>query len=314
MSPGFIDNHTHYDAQVLWDPTLDLSTMHGYTTVIAGNCGMTMAPVTEESARYMVRLLAKVEGIPIDTLEAGVKIEWSTFGEMLQSLDGRVAVNIGFLVGHSTLRSLVMGDRCVTDEATPEEIAEMGRLLRRSIEEGGLGFSSSEAETHTDLDARPIASRAAARDEFLTLAAIAGEFEGTRLEYVPTVRGFTDATRTWLANLSVAAGRQIDFPLLMDVLMNDEQVEGLLASADVARSRGGEVVPQVVAQPSKQYYNLRSGFAYEAYPEPWGSLYSAFSHNERVAALQDPDMLDRLEQAAAEVVAAGGLLAGPGAL
>ena len=150
-----------------------------YTTVIAGNCGMTLARVTEESARYMVRLLAKVEGIPIDTLEAGVKIEWSTFGEMLQRLMAGWRANIGFLVGHSTLRSLVMGYRCVTDEATPEEVAEMARLLRRSIEEGGLGFSSSEAETHTDLDARPIASRAAARDEFLTLVAIVGEFEGT---------------------------------------------------------------------------------------------------------------------------------------
>ena len=150
VSPGFIDNHTHYDGQIHWDPTLDVSSRHGITTVFAGNCGMTLAPVNEESAAYMISVLSKVEGIPFETLEAGVKITWSTFAEMLDTLEGHVGINIGFLVGHSTLRSLVMGDRCVGSEATAEEIEQMGALLRESLEAGGLGFSTSEAETHTD--------------------------------------------------------------------------------------------------------------------------------------------------------------------
>ena len=188
VSPGFIDNHTHYDGQIHWDPTLDVSSRHGVTTVFAGNCGMTLAPVNDESAAYMLSVLSKVEGIPFETLEAGVKITWSTFAEMLATLEGHVGINIGFLVGHSTLRSLVMGERCVGSEATAEEIEAMAALLRESLEAGGLGFSSSDAETHTDMQSRPIASRYAAREETLALARIAGEYEGTRLEYVPTIK------------------------------------------------------------------------------------------------------------------------------
>ena len=310
VSPGFIDNHTHYDGQIHWDPTLDVSSRHGVTTVFAGNCGMTLAPVNDESAAYMLSVLSKVEGIPFETLEAGVKITWSTFAEMLATLEGHVGINIGFLVGHSTLRSLVMGERCVGSEATAEEIEAMAGLCASRLEAGGLGFSSSDAETHTDMQSRPIASRYAAREETLALARIAGEYEGTRLEYVPTIKRFSDETREWLADLSVAAGRPLDFPLLMDVNLDDDTVEGLLRSADVARVPGaGRCCRRSPARPSRTTTTCAAASPTRRFPSH-GEIY-LLSHEERLARFQDPETLDRLEQAAKEQVTKGDNLSRP---
>src|SRR5262245_51843361 len=143
VAPGIVDPHTHYDAQLFWDTAASPSNLHGVTSVVAGNCGFTLAPLAAHDADYLRRMMAKVEGMPLPALESGVPWGWQSFGEYLGALDGRIALNVGFLVGHCALRRNVMGPESVGNEATPEQLDAMARLLHESIAAGGLGFSTT---------------------------------------------------------------------------------------------------------------------------------------------------------------------------
>src|SRR5580698_9077302 len=167
VMPGVVDPHTHYDAQLFWDPSASPSNVHGVTTVIGGNCGFTLAPINPEDADYIRQMMAKVEGMPLTALENGVPWNWSTFGEYLGALEGNLGVNAGFLVGHCALRRKVMGAERGEEVATDDEIAAMRALLADSLAAGGLGFSSSQSRTHSDGEGRPIISRYAHRREML---------------------------------------------------------------------------------------------------------------------------------------------------
>jgi N-acyl-D-aspartate/D-glutamate deacylase len=129
VAPGFVDVHTHFDAQVFWDPALTPSPLHGVTTSISGNCGFTLAPWDASSSDYLVRMLAVVEGMPLPALQAGVPGDWTTTAEYLDRIEGTPAINLGFMVGHSAMRRLVMGPDAVTRPATAEEVGAMQRLL-----------------------------------------------------------------------------------------------------------------------------------------------------------------------------------------
>ena len=148
VAPGFVDIHTHYDAQVFWDPVLSPSPFHGVTTVVGGNCGFSIAPLVPEAGPYLMRMLARVEGMPLESLEAGVPWDWRSFGEYLDRLEGRIAVNAGFLVGHSAIRRVVMGEAAVGQEASEAQLDAMARLLGESIA-AGAGFSPV-CTTHND--------------------------------------------------------------------------------------------------------------------------------------------------------------------
>ncbi len=150
--PGIIDPHTHYDAQLFWDSGASPSNVHGVTTVIGGNCGFTLAPLRAEDAAYTREMMASVEGMSVAALEAGVPWNWETFGDYLDRLEGNVGVNAAFLVGHCALRRYVMGAAAVGSEATPEQLAEMKKVLAESLAAGGLGFSTTLSRTHSDGD------------------------------------------------------------------------------------------------------------------------------------------------------------------
>ena len=143
VTPGFIDIHTHYDAQAFWDTTLSPSPLHGVTTVMGGNCGFTIAPLAPEDGDYLMRMLARVEGMPLESLQQGVPWDWRTTGEYLDRLDGTLMPNAGFLVGHSAIRRSVLKDQATERAATPEEIIKMQNLLREGLAAGGMGFSST---------------------------------------------------------------------------------------------------------------------------------------------------------------------------
>jgi N-acyl-D-aspartate/D-glutamate deacylase len=141
VAPGFVDVHTHLDVQGFWDPMLTPSPFHGVTTVLAGNCGFTVAPLADGAAEYLMRMLARVEGMPLESLEQGVPWDWASTEEYLARLDGRLALNAGFSVGHSALRRVAMGDAATERAATAEELENMARLLRAGLDAGALGFS-----------------------------------------------------------------------------------------------------------------------------------------------------------------------------
>ena len=204
VAPGFIDLHTHYDAQIFWDPILSPASQHGITTVIGGNCGLTLAPVTTADQDFLTRLFAQVEAIPEATLQAGVPYDWQTFPEMLDRIeDIELGPNIGLLVGHSALRRSVMGEAASEREATDQEVEAMCGLLDEALVAGGLGFSTANVSTQVDGDGRPTPPNFATRDEFVALAGTCARHPGTTLEFIPNsfLAGFSDEERASFSEL-----------------------------------------------------------------------------------------------------------------
>ncbi len=229
LAPGFIDPHTHYDAQLHWDPTASPSNLHGVTTIVGGNCGFTLAPLQPGDGDYVARMMAKVEGMPLEALELGLDWGWESFGDFLDRLDGNMAVNAGFLVGHSALRRYVVGPDGQR-EATPDEIEAMAQLLRSSIEAGGLGFSTSLSFTHSDGDGVPVTSRFANRDEVLTLTGVVSEYEGTSLEFVMDgcLNGYTEEEEEYILEMARVGKRPLNWNVLtVDSRKPDEYLHQL---------------------------------------------------------------------------------------
>lgn len=212
LTPGFVDPHTHYDAQLFWDPYATPSLNHGVTTVAAGNCGFTLAPLhpgRPEDADYTRRMMSKVEGMSLVALERGAPWNWHTFGDYLDALEGRTAVNVGFMVGHCALRRYVMGPDAVGGQPDAEQLAAMVRLLREAMDAGAWGLSTTQSRTHSDGDGRPVASRHAGPEELIALSRAVGEHEGTQIEAIVAgcLDQFSDAEIDLLTEMSAAAGR-----------------------------------------------------------------------------------------------------------
>ncbi len=241
VSPGFIDIHTHYDAQLLWDPTASPSSIHGVTTVIGGNCGFSIAPLGPDGSDYIQRMMAVVEGIPKSALEGGGPWEWRSFGEYLSRVDQGLSVNAGFLVGHSTVRRAVMGEAASIAEADEEQLAAMANLVAESLTQGALGFSSSLGEGHLDGDHRPVPSSCASFDELVALAATLRDHEGTTLEFIPSIGPIPEDRMILMADMSIAADRPLNWNLLGS-LASEEIYEQQLKASDFAAERGAYVV------------------------------------------------------------------------
>ena len=216
LAPGFVDPHTHYDAQLFWDPAATPSNLHGVTTIIAGNCGFTLAPLVPDDAGYLRKMMAKVEGMPLQALEDGLSWDWESFADYLGRLEGNLGVNAAFLVGHCALRRTVMGAASVGNEASPEQVAAMSELLGRSIEEGGLGFSTSLSYTHNDGDGQPVPSRWASEAEVLALCEVVADYEGTTLEFVTDgcMQGFEAEEVELMTRMSLAGRRPLNWNVL----------------------------------------------------------------------------------------------------
>jgi N-acyl-D-aspartate/D-glutamate deacylase len=244
LTPGFVDPHTHYDAQLCWDPTASPSNLHGVTTVIGGNCGFSIAPLGTEDADYIRRMMSVVEGMPLEALEQGIDWSWRSFGEWLDRLDGRTAVNAGFLVGHCALRRTVMGDDAVGEAASDEQVARMKELLRESLDAGGLGLSTSRSFTHNDWEGDPVPSRAASEEELLELCRVVGEKDGTSLEFITDgcLHGFRDAEIDLMARMSLVSERPLNWNVFTIDSTEPERFANQLRASEAAAERGARVV------------------------------------------------------------------------
>jgi N-acyl-D-aspartate/D-glutamate deacylase len=244
VAPGFIDIHTHLDAQVFWDPACSQSLLHGVTTAIGGNCGFSVAPLSPDDDGYMMRLLSSVEEIPLESLEQGVSWQWQTTADYLASVEAaQPVVNMGFLVGHSALRRAVMLDDAVGGAPTAAQLESMSRLLEQSLRAGGLGFSSSWNTVHFDGDGSPVPSRSASEDELIALCRVVRDVPGTQVEFIPPISAQPafDARRVeLLTNMSLAADRALNWNVFMP--RSDQACQSQLRASEEAAAAGARVL------------------------------------------------------------------------
>jgi N-acyl-D-aspartate/D-glutamate deacylase len=265
VAPGIIDIHTHYDAQLCWDPYATPSSLHGTTTVIGGNCGFSIAPVAQGDIDYMTRLLARVEGMPLESLQAAVPWDWRGFADYLDRFEGKLGVNAGFFVGHTALRRLVLGadgERHATDA----ELDRMRAVLREGLGAGGLGFATGTSPTHNDAAGRPVPNRFASREEYVELARVTGEYDGTMLEIVPPPGRFADDQIELMTAMSAAADRPINWNLLnVSKAIWDDCVQRLAASDHAAR-HGARILALALPIANAMRLNFVSGFLFDVLP------------------------------------------------
>ena len=260
VSPGFVDIHTHYDAQVMWDPMVSCSPWHGVTTIVMGNCGFSVAPTRPEHRDLIMRTLENVEGMSVEALRAGLG-DWGfeTFPEYLDALQNNgCAVNMAAMIGHTALRMYVMGEDATEREATAEEIATQRRLVTEALEAGALGFATSRANTHVGYGGRPVPSRMATPEEIIEIAQALGDVSGVMQatqgrglshDEFARVAETTGANVSWTALLASAVGPGSH---LKDV----EEAHALAA-------RGLPVYPQVAVQPVQFDMSWKAPFIYE---------------------------------------------------
>jgi len=299
VAPGFVDIHTHYDAQLLWDPTASPSPLHGVTTIITGNCGISLAPVKPEDQDFLARLLARVEAIPIEALTQGIAFNWSSFPEYYAEIARQpYAINVGVMVGHGAVRRYVMGEDASKREATPQEIARMKAVVDEALSAGALGFSTATAGTHFDGDERPTPPQFAGHDEFVALASALRDHPGTSLEFIPgtAVRGFTEDRRDvkLLADMSREGRAPINWnTVLLDYPgMPDIQDRQLDAVAEVA-AMGGFVVPQIIPHNFRVRIDLLESDTGFRNTVGYAFLYE-MDYPARIEALKDPAIRARL--------------------
>jgi N-acyl-D-amino-acid deacylase len=262
VTPGFVDVHTHYDAQVFWDPALTPSCWHGVTSVVAGNCGFSLAPCRPEHRDLMARTLEHVEDMNLESLAAGLPWDWETFGEYLDAVERRGTVlNYACYVGHTAVRLWVMGDDGYEREATPDETVRMAEVVRESLQAGAAGFATSLSPTHSGDAGRPVPSRLASSDEMEALIRVLGEVGKGVVEIIPGPA----LSHQRLYELQ----REVGVPFTWTALLT---MKGLPWAASMVelnereRAKGSDVWPQVSCRPLTFQFNLREPFTFQVVP------------------------------------------------
>lgn len=255
LAPGFIDIHTHYDAQITWDRDLIPSSWHGITTVVLGNCGYSIAPTKPSDRHVIVKTLEAVEGMSAESLETGIVWEFESFAEYLEQLDSGVRLNVAGLVGHTALRVYVMGNDAMEREATPDEIASMEAILRSAIQSGALGFSTSRASVDNGAYGKPVPSRMASRDELYALCKATGEAGGRVIQIIPGQEPLE-----MMVEMARVSGLPVTFGAIVTGLFGGPGAA--VARAQLCAEAGnGTVVPQISCRPIVQQLTMRDPFS-----------------------------------------------------
>ena len=284
LAPGIVDIHTHYDAQLTWDPFATPSAALGVTTVVIGNCGFTIAPCRPEHRDLVVRNLTHVEGMSLDALRAGINWDFETYPDYLRSLERRGSVlNVASFVGHSSVRTWVLGEEASRRAATAAEVAEMRRLVLEAVRAGAIGFATSTLEQHNGENGIPMPSRLADEAEMLALTGALGE--AGRGIFMLT-KGMT-STIPWLEKIAAANGRPVMIAAMFVDPGDPTRVFRELGEIGEARRHGRELWAQVGCFPLGMEFTLRHPYPLEAFLA-WRPAIVADTEASYRAALADP--------------------------
>ena len=301
VTPGFVDGHTHMDAQIFWDPLGTSSCWHGITSVVMGNCGFTLAPCAKENKHLVVRNLQRAEDIPPAAMEAGIEWRWTTFPEFLDCLDSLPkGINYGGYVGHSAVRTYVMGERAFEQAASEDDLKAMEREVRDAIRAGAIGFTTSRSPAHETPDGRYVASRLATWDEVRRLVGVMGqlnaglfEIAGEGVDRAPGDPGLRDY-HVRLRDLAVETGRPVTFGVFSRRGVPDVWRK-YLDLLDETAAAGGRMFAQVHSRSLSALLSFKTQMPFDRLPV-WKEL-RALPLAEQRRRLHDPELRRRLVEA-----------------
>ena len=301
VAPGFVDGHTHMDAQVFWDPLGTCSCWHGVTSVVMGNCGFTLAPCAKADRHLVVRNLERAEDIASEAMDAGIDWTWTTFPEFLTAVDGLPkGINYAGYVGHSALRTYAMGERAFDKAATDDDLRAMERELRQALTAGAMGFTTSRSPSHETPDRRPVASRVANWDEVRRLVGVMGEMNAGIFEIAGERFTDPDGLRDYhvrLRDLAVETGRPITWGLFSR--REDPTLwRTYIALLEETARAGGRMFAQVHSRALTVVLSFKTNLPFDRLPV-WKEL-RALPLEEQKRRLRDPELRSRLVAAARE--------------
>ena len=315
VSPGFVDGHTHMDAQVMWDPLGTCSCYHGVTSVVMSNCGFTLAPCRPSDRQWYADSLAYVEDISTDAMAAGIDWTWESFPEYVAAVERQPkALNHAMYIGHSGVRMYVMGRRALTDKATDEEIGRMARLVQEAIRAGAVGFSTSLSHTHMTPAGTPVASRIAAWDEIERIVAAMAEIDAGIFQIGPNILNRTEnlAFLERMRGFALTHGRPVMFGLISTRQGDDPMRWPDMARViDETNAAGGRMFGQGTTRSINAIFSLKSYLPFDVLPA-WKAIRS-LPLDEQKRRLRDPALRRELVAAEASMKPKDNKLQGGGA-
>jgi N-acyl-D-aspartate/D-glutamate deacylase len=290
IAPGFIDNHCHYDAQVTWDPLCTYSCYHGATSVIIGNCSLTLAPVRPDDHETLAGMLSEVEAIPMDILREAVPWNWETFPEYMDAIGRRLAINVGTLVGHSAVRLFAMGEASQERAATEGELDVMRRVVREALEAGALGLSVSRNMSHLDVRGKLIPAAFAPEAEMLALAHVLQEV-GTGVMQSGGGAG-PELKHGLMSRLSAASGRPVMYNSITHSLHAPGRWKEHLKLVEERYKEGTRAVPLCTPNSASILFNMKNSQFFRQMPN-WLAIMQV-SDDEKLRMYNDPAIREKL--------------------
>jgi len=295
VAPGFIDNHCHYDAQVTWDPLCSFSCDHGATTVIFGNCSLSLAPVRPGRSERLAEYLSYVEAIPMDVLRT-VQFGWETVPQYIDQLDRNLGVNVGNLIGHSAIRYYVMGDECQQRQATDAEIKTMQDVVRTGMQAGALGISVSRNQGHYDPQGVHVPALWADEKEIFALCDVLREL-GTGIIQSGGGNG-AEMKNGLMSRLSEATGRPVVYNNLNQSARRPGEWKEQMAKVDESFAKGIRAYPTCTPNRITDFFTMRNTQTFRGLPT-WHPILLA-SHEDKLRAYSDPEVRKKLHAEAVE--------------
>jgi N-acyl-D-aspartate/D-glutamate deacylase len=301
VTPGFVDIHTHLDAQIWWDPAVSSSCWHGVTSVVMGNCGVTFAPCRPQDRDYLAHLMESVEDIPAASITEGMPWKWETYGEYLKALDtAPKGVNVGGMVGHCAVRYWAMGEESLENKpASPEAIGKMRAIVAEAVAGGALGFSTSRTILHRTPEGQPVPGTFAEFDELMGIASALGELQRGVVEAAPGIDSGSQADLQrevhWMTEVSLATGRPVTFGLAQS-RPHPTAYASMLDQINASAQRGAKVFAQSTTRGIGVLFGFVNRTPFDRAPA-WRAL-RGLSLADKVAKLRDPAYQARMIQEA----------------